>query len=169
MARPPTQEQFDEFAQAAWPRLYRSAYLLVGDHASAEDLVQTALAKTFGNWGRVRTLEAAPAYARQVLFNTAMSWFRKASWNREQPTEVLPDLGHEHDPTTRSVLLDAVAALPPRQRAVVVLRFYEDLDVRRTAALLGCSEGTVKSQTSFALGKLRTILGDPTLTLEVTQ
>ncbi|MFJ9392614.1 sigma factor [Nocardioides sp. NPDC101246] len=90
MARPPTKEQFDEFAQVAWPRLYRSAYLLVGDHASAEDLVQTALAKTFGNWGRVRTLEAAPAYARQVLFNTAMSWFRKASWNREKPTEVLP-------------------------------------------------------------------------------
>ncbi|HEY9393480.1 MAG TPA: sigma factor, partial [Nocardioides sp.] len=118
MARPPTQEQFDEFAQVAWPRLYRSAYLLVGDHASAEDLVQTALAKTFGNWGRVRTLEAAPAYARQVLFNTAMSWFRKASWNREKPTEVLPDLGQESDPTTRSVLLDAVAALPPRQRAV---------------------------------------------------
>jgi RNA polymerase sigma-70 factor (sigma-E family) len=169
MARPPTQEQFDEFAQVAWPRLYRSAYLLVGDHASAEDLVQTALAKTFGSWGRVRTLEAAPAYARQVLFNTAMSWFRKASWNREKPTEVLPDLGQESDPTTRSVLLDAVAALPPRQRAVVVLRYYEDLDVRRTAALLGCSEGTVKSQTSFALDKLRTILGDPTLTLEVTQ
>ncbi|TQL69539.1 RNA polymerase sigma-70 factor (sigma-E family) [Nocardioides albertanoniae] len=169
MARPPTQQQFDEFAQVAWPRLYRTAYLLVGDHASAEDLVQTALAKTFGSWGRVRTLEAAPAYARQVLFNTAMTWFRKASWNREHPTEVLPDPGHESDPTTRSVLLDAVAALPPRQRAVVVLRFYEDLDVRRTAALLGCSEGTVKSQTSSALDKLRTILGDPTLTLEVTQ
>lgn len=169
MARPPTQEQFDEFAQAAWPRLYRSAYLLVGDHGRAEDLVQTALAKTFGSWGRVRTLEAAPAYARQVLFNTAMTWFRRASWNREQPTEVLPDPGHENDPTTRSVLLDAVAALPPRQRAVVVLRFYEDLDVRRTAAVLGCSEGTVKSQTSLALDKLRTILGNPTLTLEMTQ
>lgn len=163
MGRAPTDEEFTEFVHAAWPRLYRTAYLLLGDHGDAEDLVQSALAKTYASWGNVRELDAAPGYARTVLVNTASSWFRRRSWRNERPVEVLPqhpDLVHSSDPAVRPAVLGALSTLPPRQRAVVVLRYYEDLDVRRTAAALGCSEGTVKSQTSEALAKLRVLLGD---------
>ncbi len=163
--RPPTDEQFTELVHAAWPSLYRTAYLMLGDAAEAEDLVQTALAKTYASWGTVRDLGAAHGYARTTLVNTAASWFRRRSWRNERPTEVLPDppSGGAHlgpDETDRPTLVAALAQLPPRQRAVIVLRYYDDLDVAATAAALGCSPGTVKSQTSDALAKLRTLLGD---------
>ena len=160
MPRPPSDEQFTEFVHATWPSLYRTAYLLIGDRAEAEDLVQTALAKTYASWGKVRELEAAPGYARTTLVNTATSWFRRRSWRNERPTEHLPDISVSHDPSDRPALMDALAQLPPRQRAVVVLRYYEDLSVAQTAAALDISEGTVKSQTSEALARLRTLLGD---------
>ena len=158
--RPPSDEQFTELVHASWSSLYRTAYLLLGDHAEAEDLVQSALAKTYANWHRVRDLNAAAGYARTTLVNTASSWFRRRSWRNEHPTEVLPDGTLDHDPTDRSLLVQALAQLPPRQRAAVVLRYYEDLTVAQTAAALGCSEGTVKSQTSDALARLRALLGD---------
>ncbi len=160
MPRPPSDEQFTEFVHATWPSLYRTAYLLIGDRAEAEDLVQTALAKTYASWGKVRELEAAPGYARTTLVNTATSWFRRRSWRNERPTEHLPDIATSHDPSDRPALMDALADLAPRQRAVVVLRYYEDLSVAQTAAALDISEGTVKSQTSEALTRLRTLLGD---------
>ena len=160
MPRSPSDGEFTEFAHASWASLYRTAYLLLGDAAEAEDLVQTALAKTYAAWPKVRDVHAAPGYARTVLVNTASSWFRKRSWRNERPTEVLPDLGHEHDPSDRPALMGALAVLPPRQRAVVVLRYYEDLSVAQAASALGVSEGTVKSQTSDALARLRTLLGD---------
>lgn len=164
MPRRPTDGEFTEFAHASWASLYRTAYLLLGDPADAEDLVQTALAKTYAAWPQVRDVDAAPGYARTVLVNTASSWFRRRSWRNERPTESLPDrahpAGYEHDPSDRPALMSALAVLPPRQRAVIVLRFYEDLSVAQAAAALGCSEGTVKSQTSDALARLRTLLGD---------
>jgi len=163
MTRVPDDEQFSALVTAAWPGLYRTAFLLLGNRAEAEDLVQTALTKTYANWSKVREIDAAPAYARTVLHNTAMSWFRRSSWRREHPTADLPERGHHPDHSIRPTLIDALRTLPPRQRAVVVLRFYEDLDVRRTAAALGCSEGTVKSQTSAAIAKLRLVLGDALL------
>lgn len=173
MARPPTDEQFTQFVHATWPSLYRTAYLLVGDRADAEDLVQTALAKTYASWGKVREVEAAPGYARTTLVNTATSWFRRRSWRNERPSEHLPDTAVTDDPSDRPALMDALAALAPRQRAVVVLRYYEDLSVAQTAAALNISEGTVKSQTSAALAHLRTLLGDvvvpPTLTTGSTR
>ena len=159
-ARPPTDADFTEFVHGAWPSLYRTAYLLLGEHAAAEDLVQTALAKTYGSWHRVRDLNAAPAYARATLVNTASSWFRRKSWRNERPTEVLPESGDERDPSDRPAVLAALAHLPPRQRAVVVLRFYEDLSVAQAAGALGCSEGTIKSQTHDALRALRALLGE---------
>ena len=160
MSRPPTDEEFAELVHACWASLYRTAYLMLGDAAEAEDLVQTALAKTYANWRRVRSVDAAPGYARTTLVNTAASWFRKKGWRNERPTEVLPEAGHEHDLTDRRTVIDALGTLPPRQRAVVVLRYYEDLSVAQVAHALGITAGTVKSQTSEALSKLRALLGD---------
>ncbi len=160
MGRRVSDDEFGEFVQAAWPRLYRTAYLLVGDRGLAEDLVQTALAKTYAAWPSVRDVQAAPGFARTTLVNTASAWFRRRSWRNELPTYELPDRGHDPDPSTRPAVLEALAQLPPRQRAVVVLRFYDDLSVSETAHALGCSDGTVKSQTSKALDTLRRLLGD---------
>lgn len=159
--RTPTDEQFTELVQGAWASLYRTAYLMLGDHAEAEDLVQTALAKTYATWHRVRDVDAAVGYARTVLVNTASSWFRRRSWRNERPTEHLPETAYEHpDAGDRPTVIAALALLPARQRAVIVLRYYEDLSVAQVAGALGCSEGTVKSQTSEALAKLRVRLGD---------
>lgn len=159
MARTMTDEEFTEFVHAAWPGLYRTAYLMLGDHQLAEDLTQTALTKTYGSWRKVKDPAAAPAYARVVLANTAASWFRRRSWRNEHPTEQLAEAGVEHDPSTRTAVVDALATLAPRQRAVVVLRYYDDLSVRQVAQALGIAEGTVKSQTADALTRLRAVLG----------
>ncbi len=163
MSRPPSDAEFTELVHASWASLYRTAYLLVGERGLAEDLVQTALAKTYASWGRVRDVSAAPAYARTAVVNTASSWFRRKEWRNERPTEVLPEPDGARDgpdPTDRPALVDALAQLAPRQRAAVVLRYYEDLTVAETARALDCSEGTVKSQTYDGLARLRTLLGD---------
>ncbi len=160
MARPLTDDEFTEFVHVAWPGLYRTAYLLLGEHQLAEDLVQTALTKTYAAWRNVKEPAAAPAYARTVLVNTATSWFRRRSWRNERPTESLPETGAVSDPSSRPALLDALETLAPRQRAVVVLRYYDDLSVREVARILGIAEGTVKSQTSDALARLRRVLGE---------
>ncbi|MGD9960912.1 SigE family RNA polymerase sigma factor [Nocardioides sp.] len=169
MARSPSDAEFTAFVHGSWAGLYRTAYLLLGDRELAEDLVQTALAKTYGSWGRVRDLDRAHGYARTVLVNTATEWFRKKSWRNELATEDVSarirETTHEPDATTRPLVLDALRTLAPRQRAVIVLRFYEDLDVAQTATALGCSEGTVKSQTSDALARLRPLLGDAVIPL----
>jgi RNA polymerase sigma-70 factor (sigma-E family) len=167
MARPPTDEAFTEFVAASWPSLYRTAYLLIGDRDLAEDLVQTALAKTYASWGKVRDVGAARGYARTTLVNTATSWFRKRGWRAERPTEAVDRGSYDDDPSLRPTLTAALAQLAPRQRAVVVLRFYDDLSVAETASALGCSEGTVKSQTSDALARLRGLLGDIVIPLEM--
>lgn len=146
---------FDDFVQARSSRLLRLAYLLTRDHALAEDLLQTALTKAWFAWGRIEG-EPEP-YVRRVMVNTfASAWRRK--WNGERPTEELPE--HPGDDfatasTHRHDLWDALGRLPRRQRAVVVLRFFEDLSEAETARVLECSTGTVKSQTSKALAKLR--------------
>jgi RNA polymerase sigma factor (sigma-70 family) len=108
----------------------------------------------------VRDVRAASGYARTVLLNTASSWFRRKSWRNERPSAELPESGYEADHTDRPAIVEALRQLPPRQRAVIVLRYYEDLSVAQAATALGCSEGTVKSQTSDALARLRTLLGD---------
>jgi RNA polymerase sigma-70 factor (sigma-E family) len=166
MTRSPTDDEFAELVQASWGSLYRTAYLILGDHGLAEDLVQTSLARTYAAWRRVRSDDAAPAYARTTQVNTAAEWIRKRSWRRELPTETLTEpLVAGSDPTLRPTVLAALGQLAPRQRAVVVLRYYEDLSVAETARVLGCSEGTVKSQTHAALQTLRTHLGDSVLPL----
>lgn len=116
MARPPGDAEFTEFVAARWPALYRTAYLLVHDHALAEDLVQSALMKTYRSWPKVRALEAAEAYTRTVLVNTALSWFRRKSWGAERSTEHLPERPMAQDDA--GWLLEEIARLPVRQRAV---------------------------------------------------
>jgi RNA polymerase sigma-70 factor (sigma-E family) len=166
MPRTPSDIEFAELVEAAWSGLYRTAYLMLGDHQLAEDLVQTALAKTYASWSKVRDVDAAPGYARVVLANTAASWFRRRSWRNEHPTAVLPEEVMESDGTDRPAVMDALRTLPPRMRAVIVLRYFDDLDVRSVADALGISEGTVKSQTSHALGRLRVALGDAVVPLQ---
>jgi RNA polymerase sigma-70 factor (sigma-E family) len=157
----PSDQEFAELVEAAWPGLYRTAYLLLGEHHLAEDLVQTSLAKTYASWGKVREPAAAGGYARVVLANTASSWFRRRSWRNERPAAELPEPpGGGHELSDRPAVVEALRTLPPRQRAVIVLRYYADLSVREVADALGISEGTVKSQTSHALSTLRSWLGD---------
>jgi RNA polymerase sigma-70 factor (sigma-E family) len=160
MGRPPTDDEFTELVHASWASLYRTALLLVGDRGLAEDLVQTALAKTYAAWRTVRDPQLAHAYARRVLVNTATEWFRKKSWRNEIAAEVLPEPAYHPDHTTHPLVMDALRLLAPRQRAVIVLRYYEDQSVSQVADVLGCTEGTVKSQTFDALERLRTHLGD---------
>lgn len=159
MARAPSEEEFREFAHASWGSLYRTAYLLIGDAGLAEDLVQTALAKTYASWHRVRDVNAAIGYARTTLTREASGWFRRRGWRRERQVAEPPETSYDADPAERATLMAALATLPPRQRAVVVLRYYEDLSVAACAEALGCSEGTVKSQTFDALAALRERLG----------
>ncbi len=163
----PSDEEFAELVAAAWPGLYRTAYLLLGEHQLAEDLVQTSLAKTYASWGKVRERGAASGYARVVLANTAASWFRRRSWRNELPSSTLPEQAMHSEPSDRPAVLAALATLPPRQRAVVVLRYFDDLSVREVADALGISEGTVKSQTAAALVKLRKQLGDAVVPQEM--
>ncbi|WP_337758462.1 SigE family RNA polymerase sigma factor [Kribbella shirazensis] len=150
-------DTFDAFVAARSRALLRTAYLLTRDHALAEDLVQTALAKAWFHWSRIREDNPEP-YVRRILVTTYASWWRRR-WNGEIPTEELPE-----SPTPNGEdgldLWDAIGRLPRRQRAVVVLRFYEDLSEPETARLMGSSVGTVKSQTAKALAKLRL---DPSL------
>jgi len=142
-------------SDALWP----TAWLLTGDAQLAEDLVQTALFKAWPKWSRVGA-DGFDAYVRRVLFTTYAAWWRRR-WNGEQPTEALPERGSP-DPAEgialQRDLVAALAALPRGQRAVVVLRWFEDLTEAQTAAMLGCSIGTVKSQTSRALATLRSAL-----------
>lgn len=151
------EDEFREFVAARSAALLRSAYLLAGDWATAEDLLQTALTKTYLAWKRLGEIEAVEPYARRVLVNTATSWWRRR-WHGERPTEFLPERAvadATEEQLDRDLLWKHVKALPARQRAVLVLRFYEDMSEAQTAELLDISAGTVKSQTSRALGTLR--------------
>jgi RNA polymerase sigma-70 factor (sigma-E family) len=137
---------------------------MVGDELLAQDLVQEALTKTYVAWPRLRDPRNAEAYCRKAITTTAISWFRRKGWNNERPTESLPDrapaAGHETSVAERDVVWQALLGLPPRQRAALVLRFYEDLTEAQTADAMGCAVGTVKSQVAAALAKLRTTLGE---------
>ncbi len=147
-------DDFDSFVAARGNALWRAAWLLTGDHQLAEDLVQTALAKSWRAWSRVGP-EGFEAYVRRVLFTTYVSWWRR-KWRGERPTEVLPETPvAAPDTDARNDLVAALAQLPRGQRAVVVLRYFEDLTERQTAEVLGISAGTVKSQCSRALTSLR--------------
>lgn len=152
-------EGFREFVAARGAALSRTAYLLCGDHAAAQDLAQEALTKTALHWERVRHGNPE-GYVRKVMLNQHLSWWRRRS-QHEYPVESPPDATGA-DPTgdfaERMEVRAALASLAPRQRAVIVLRYFEDLSEKDIAAALGVSPGTVKRQASNALAKLRKVL-----------
>ena len=162
VAGPGFDEDFAEFVTRWSPALLRVAFLLTSDRGEAEDLLQTALLKTHRHWGRLSDREAAYPYVRQVLVTTHTSWRRRRRVH-EVLLDQVPDVGTGADAgPDAGRALQALDELPPRMRAVVVLRWYEGLSEAETAAALGCSLGSVKSQASRGLARLRVLLDQPT-------
>ncbi|MFI8829367.1 SigE family RNA polymerase sigma factor [Streptomyces sp. NPDC053431] len=150
-------DEFQDFMAARWPALVRTAYLLTGSHHSAEDLAQSALARAFVKWHRVRDSHDPAAYLRQIMIRCHADQFRR-SRIREWLTSHLPDTAapsHETSRDQREALIQALGKLPARQRTAVVLHFFEDMPHTQVAAALGTQESTVRSQLSRALAKLR--------------
>jgi RNA polymerase sigma-70 factor (sigma-E family) len=162
-------DEYADYLRSHYGRMLRTARLLAGgDVHWAEDLVQTACTKLYVHWGKVRQGDGAASYADRILINVFIDERRRFWRRRETSTDELldavPATGPDH--ADRLTLLDALGRLPRRQRAVVVLRYFRDLDVATVAVLMDCSEGTVKSQTARALGKLRDLIDDPLDNLE---
>lgn len=157
---------FRDYVAARQRAFLRTARMLTGDEHTAEDLVQATLERVWPRWESIVRGGDPDAYVRRVLVNTYSSWWRR-KWRGEQPTSDLPEITTADDEYAQADLADAMRrllpTLPPRQRAVLVLRFYDDLTEAATADALGCSVGTVKSQASKALARLR-LSTDPRVT-----
>jgi RNA polymerase sigma-70 factor (sigma-E family) len=167
LTQSPRDEEFSAFVVGRRVGLLRSACLLTaGDRHLAEDLVQTALARMYVAWPKVRRSDSPDAYARRILVNAFIDETRRPRWRREQSVAELPE---QPDPrpwpeaANGDMIRAALAELPRRMRAAVVLRHWLDLSVEETADLLHCSEGTVKSQTAKAISRLRGLLDDAAL------
>lgn len=156
------EREFTEFVVRRSHALLRVAFALTGDAHHAEDLVQQALAKAFVHWRRIHG-EAEP-YVRRIIYHDSASRWRRRGTRAETSVPVPPDLTQvpdsSHDTHLRMLLRDARLALPPRQRAVLVLRYLENLSVEETAEILGCRPGTVASQAARALIRLRALVPD---------
>ena len=158
---------FSDYVAARQQALLRTAYVLTGERHAAEDLLQTALAKTYLTWSRIRDPRSADAYVRKIMVNELTSWWRRAWRTREFSTDALPDqhtgpgrhtsagVDNAGAVVDRDAMWTLLQTLPPRQRAAVVLRFYEDMSEAETAQVLGCSVGTVKSNASRGIAALR--------------
>nr|BFE64407.1 SigE family RNA polymerase sigma factor [Dactylosporangium thailandense] len=154
------EQSYREYVAGNLERLRRTAFLLCGDWHTADDLVSTVLAKLYRHWRRAARFEHLDAYVRRMLMR---AWLdeRRRPWRRETATEVLPDVSAPGpDADRRLAVLSLLGSLPPRRRAVLVLRYFCDLSVEETAEALGCTEGTVKSQTARALESLRAHLSE---------
>ena len=158
------EQEYVEYVTARMPGLRRLAYLLSGDRHRADDLVQQVLTTLYVRWRRARTVEHLDAYVRRMLLRAFLNERRRAWWQRVSLTDAVPDRAvTAADPDDRTVLRAALVRVPHRQRAVLVLRFIYDLPVDEVATLLGCSPGTVKSQTAHGLATLRRVLGERAL------
>ncbi|WP_027344697.1 SigE family RNA polymerase sigma factor [Hamadaea tsunoensis] len=160
--------RFAEFAAARTPALIRVAYLLTGDQHSAEDLVQSALAKTYARWSRLRHADPE-GYVRTAMHREQISWWRRlATMRRSMPAVVSDGVVSDHSADTdlRLALRDALRRLPPAQRSVIVLRYFEDLTESQVAEILGCSVGTVRSRNNRAVTRLRELLPAAEFSLE---
>jgi RNA polymerase sigma-70 factor (sigma-E family) len=171
---PEEREVFREYVAARSAALLRTAFLLVGNRADAEDLLQVTLAKTYLRWDSIRDRAALDTYVRRVMVNTRTSWWRRRHHVTEFATNNMPEGASPRAATDDIVLNDALwtalGVLGPRQRAVIVLRYYEDLTEAETALVLEVSVGTVKSTTARALAKLRDHAGlrdDPRATIPI--
>jgi RNA polymerase sigma-70 factor (sigma-E family) len=154
-------EEFDGFMRGRWPAMVRLAYALTGDAGHAEDVAQAAFARAYASWDRVRRAGDPDAYVRRIVINEHRSRFRRRRVAEDLRGDLADTADREHPggqqqgPEEQQALLDALRSLGPRQRAVVVLRYWLDLSEAETAAALNCSVGTVKSQASRALATLR--------------
>lgn len=157
----PRWHSFEEYVTAQWAALYRTAHLVTGDPAVAEDLLQATMLKVMAQWPRVRRADSPDAYVRKMLLNELLGE-RRRTGRRAQKAHLVPVPAPVADPVvdaaTRLDLWDRVQQLPPRQRAVLVLRYYEDLSEAEIATVLGVTAGTVKSQASLALRNLRAVV-----------
>lgn len=155
-----SEDEFDEFAVIAWPRLRWAAYLLISDHHLAEDLAQTALVRTYSSWGRVRRGDAM-AYARKVLVNLNIDRLRRRRFREvgEEHLESRPGVPDD-SPEDRAELVQLLGGLTTKERRVVLLRHYFDLSEAAVAAELGIAKGTVKSTLARALEKLRVVAAE---------
>lgn len=155
-----TDEDFTAFASIRVAPLGRTAYLLCGDWAQAQDLTQITLTRMYAAWRRIHGLDNLDAYARKTMLHAYLGE-RRRKRSTERPIASVPEtVATDGDADVRLAVLAALAQLPPRSRAVLVLRYWEDHSVETVASMLGCSQGTVKSQTARALEKLRVVLGD---------
>ena len=155
------EEEFMAFAAARTVPLFRSACVLTsGDAHLAEDLVQDTLGRMYANWRKIAQADDPAAYTHTVLVRTYLSHRRRRS-SSEQPTDTLPDSGAvtEHDATLRVTLLDALGRLSARDRAVLLLRYWEDRSVEQTAEILQLRPGAVRNQSMRALARIRDLLG----------
>lgn len=158
------EKAFADYVADRRDRIRRTAFLMCGDWHRADDLTQIAFVKLYGAWERIRDRGALDAYVRQTLARSVVDESRRP-WRRESVVEFLPEVPTFTDlaeqVTDRIRVQDALAKVPPGQRAVLVLRYFEGLDVAATAAALDCSEGNVKSQTARGLVALRAALTEP--------
>ena len=149
-------EEFGDFMRGRWPAMVRLAYALSGDAGHAEDIAQAAFARAYAAWGRVSRAGDPDAYVRRIVINENRKRFRKHRVPEDLRGDLTgPPAGQQQGPEERQALLDALGRLGPRQRAVIVLRYWLDLSEAETAAALNCSVGTVKSQASRGLATLR--------------
>jgi RNA polymerase sigma-70 factor (sigma-E family) len=157
---------FENYVALRGPALTRLAYLMVRDHHLAEDLTQESLARLHRHWPRVSDFDDPDAYVRKIMLNQLLSWRRRRSWS-ERTTAELGDRPTSGDLATdgaeRDAMWSLLGELPPQQRAVVVLRYYEDLDDDAIAALISCSPATVRSHASKAIARLRSTVSEPDL------
>lgn len=158
------ERQFREFVAARSPALLRTAYLLTGDVHLAQDLLQTALLSCARRWHRIRRREQPEAYVRKAMYRHQINWWRSRARRPETLVAAVPQRAvtgdHAAETVERTGIVDALRSLPPRQRAVVVLRYYEDRPEAEVAQLLDISPGTVRSQASKALARLRSAYPD---------
>jgi len=162
------EDRFSDFVRAHSASLFRTAYLMTGDYQRAEDLLQTTLVRIYQRWPRVAAMERPVGYARRVLLSQAASWWRKRS-SHESPLVLIdePTWGDRTDEVgEHERVWKAVLSLPPRQRAVTVLRYYEDLSEAEIAETLGMARGTVKSHGHAAARRLAELLVSPAVPLE---
>jgi RNA polymerase sigma-70 factor (sigma-E family) len=166
MARGGTDEEFVAFVRAHGRGLARTATLIAGDPVAGEDLLQTALARTYVRWRRSGDIDDLEQYVRVVLVRSHISWRRLMS-SSEAPLDLPPEDEPQPDiadrMVERGVLLSALRQLPPKQRATLVLRFFDDLSEADTATALGCSTGSVKQHSTRGLARLRALLGPDAL------